>query len=334
MSALDRPDDAQEQLESEAVALVVRLTSGEATDLDREAVEGWRRRSSAHDQAFRKAERLWIGLEPLRGRVTGEGSASERRPDTLTRTTPLVRRRLWIRWGTIAATLTALAVTLTLTMGTFPVLFADARTGTGEQKTIPLDDGSQIHLNTRTAVSIHYSDHARHVDLLAGEAAFRVAMDAARPFIVRTDRGQVRVMGTDFIVQTIAKAVVVTVTEGIVEVSQASDAKPLAPPTLVRAGQRVQHDASGVGPVEAADLRIAGAWQRGLLIFEATPLTVVVEEINRYRHGHIMILSSKLANHRVSGAFDLQRLDSAVAAIERTLPGIAVHLTNRLVLLR
>jgi len=41
-----------------------------------------------------------------------------------------------------------------------------------------------------------------------------------------------------------------------------------------------------------------------------------------------------LARHPVSGVFDLQRLDSAVTTIARTLPVTTVRLTDRYVLLR
>jgi transmembrane sensor len=239
---------------------------------------------------------------------------------------------VWIRWGAIAASLAALAVTLALTSGTLPLLWADARTGVGEQRTFPLSDGSEILLNTQAAVAVHYSEHARLVDLLAGEAAFRVEQDAARPFLVQTNEGQVRAVGTEFIVHKTAEAVLVTVTEGIVEVSAYGG--HAAAPALVQAGQRVRYDPAGVGPVEPVDLRVATAWQRGKLIFEATPLTLVVEEVNRYRHGHIVMLNPKLAEHLVSGVFDLQRLDAAVTTIERTLPITATHFTDRLILFR
>lgn len=336
MSAAEPFEQEREQLEEEAVVWIVRLTSGGATDADRDALAVWRRRSPEHDQAFRKVERLWAGIQPLKARLSAAEAASERTgapvAATATAGTRRIRQPVWIRWGAIAASLAALAVTLALASGTFPLLWADARTGVGEQRTLPLDDGSEILLNTQAAISIHYSEQARLVDLLAGEAAFRVEKDAGRPFLVQTNEGQVRAVGTEFIVHKTAEAVLVTVTEGVVEVSVKGGLA--ASPTLVQAGQRIRYDPAGVGPVEPVDLRVATAWQRGKLIFEATPLTLVVDEMNRYRRGHIMVLNPKLAEHRVSGVFDLQRLDAAVSTIERTLPITATHFTDRLIFFR
>jgi transmembrane sensor len=218
------------------------------------------------------------------------------------------------------------------TSGVLPLLWADARTGIGEQRTFPLSDGSEIVLNTQAAVAVRYSDHTRRVDLLAGEAAFRVEKDAGRPFLVHTHDGQVRAVGTEFIVHKTAEAVLVTVTEGVVEVSTSRDRATV--PTLVQVGQRVRYNHSGVGSVEPVDLRVVTAWQRGKLIFEATPLTLVVEEINRYRRGHIVVINSQLAQRLVSGVFDLQRLDAAVTTIERTLPITSTHFTDCLILFR
>lgn len=327
MTASDGFGDEQERLEQEAVAWVVRLTSGEATDFDRQAVEAWRHLSPAHDQAYQKIERLWIGVEPLKHQLspTHDFPIEEK----MNRQS---RRRPWIQWGVLAASIAALAVTLAWTSGALPLFRADARTGTGEQLTFPLNDGSQILLNTQAAMSVHYSEDIRRIDLLAGEAAFRVAKDAARPFVVHTQDGQVRAVGTEFLVNKTEVAVIVTVTEGVVDVSAPGLHEDS--PTRVHAGQRVRYSSSGVSQVEPVDLRAVTAWQRGKLIFEATPLTTVVEEINRYRPGRVVLLSDSLAYHRVSGVFDLDRLDTAVTTIEQTLPVITVRLTNRFVLFR
>lgn len=334
MPASNRFDDQQERLEQDAVAWLVRLTSGTATDSDRCEAAAWRQLSPAHDQAFQKVERLWTGIEPLCGPVCNvEGIAAIGAPSPARPFFALNRREkgsLWIRRMAIAASVAALAVTLAVTTGALPPFWADARTGTGEQLALPLSDGSRIFLNTQAAVSIRYSKEIRQVDLLSGEASFQVAKDPARPFIVRTKSGRVRAVGTEFLVRETGNAVVVTVTEGVVEVIASGPGSP----TRVHAGQLARYGASGVSLVEPVDLRVATAWQRGKLIFEAEPLTTVVEEINRYRPGRVIVLGEALARHPVSGVFDLDRLDSAVTTIEQTLPVTTVRVTDRFVFFR
>lgn len=112
-----------------------------------------------------------------------------------------------------------------------------------------------------------------------------------------------------------------TVFEGVVEVHTTQDGQASGASVRVEAGQHRRYAPTfGVGPVERADLRLATAWQRGRLIFESAPLGTVIEEINRYRPGRIMLFSSGLSGHPVSGVFDLDRLDFAIATIEHTLP--------------
>lgn len=336
MPASNRVDDEQERLEQEAVAWLVRLTSGAATDSDRREAATWRQLSPEHDQAFQKVERLWTGIELLRGPVRNVeahaaiGATGPARP--LSNLNRREKGLLWIRRMAIAASVVVLAVTLAVTTGALPPLWADARTGTGEQLALPLSDGSRILLNTQAAVSIRYSKESRQVDLLAGEASFQVAKDSARPFIVHTKDGQVRAVGTEFLVRETGSAAVVTVTEGVVDVI--APGPEAGSPTRVHAGQLVRYGASGVSLVEPADLRVATAWQRGKLIFEAEPLATVVEEINRYRPGRVTLLGKALARHPVSGVFDLDRLDSAVTTIEQTLPVTTVRVTNRFVFFR
>jgi transmembrane sensor len=342
MSAPDFFHDEQECLESEAVTWVVRLTSGEATEGDAHAMAVWRRQSPAHEDAFQKTLLLWRGMEGLRQDLVGEEHLfpesvrlhPTRRAAGI-RSTHSVGLPAWTTWGAVAAALAAFAIMLTLQSGLVTRLQADYRTGTGEQATTTLEDGSVLQLNTQAAVAVHYTDTTRRVDLLDGEAVFRVMKDAARPFLVQAQNGQVRAVGTEFLVKKTTDGTLVTVLEGVVEVHTTQDGQASGASVRVEAGQHVRYGPTfGVGPVERADLRLATAWQRGKLIFESAPLGTVIEEINRYRPGRIVLLSSGLSGHPVSGVFDLDRLDSAVATIEHTLPVKSVRLTDRFVLFR
>lgn len=336
------PEDEQERLEQEAVNLVVRLASGEVTEADAHAVEAWRRRGPAYERAYGKARRLWIGLEGLRDDLAGSNRALAVRPVPAASSAlppqsfpPRAGRRRWGAWGAMAAMVAALAVTAGLQLGVSTRIMADYATGIGERFTIALADGSRLQLNTRAAAAVHYTDTVRLVELLDGEAAFRVEKNPARPFIVQAQGGEVRAVGTEFLVQKTAAGTLVTVVEGTVEVRAAPDGQAEGSTVLVAAGQRVRYSrAAGIGAVESADLRLATAWQRGKLIFESTPLAAVVDEINRYRPGRVAVLSETLARHPVSGVFDLDQLDAAVAAIQQTLPVTTVRLTDRFVWFR
>jgi transmembrane sensor len=323
---MNRPGESEihDQLDREAVAWLVRLTSGETTEEEVAEAQAWRARSPAHEQAFQGAERLWRGMEPLRGRVhalTDEEQAMS------------AWRTRW-RWGAAAAVLALVTLALLHRTETFTIWLADHRTATGQQQTLHLADGTVAHLNTDTALSVHYDAGVRRVALLAGEADFVVAKDPSRPFLIDAGGGTIEAVGTDFVVRRNGRRVTVTMLEGTTRVSYTGKPQQGEAAIPLHAAQRVAYSPdSGLGPVEPADLRLEAAWRRGKLIFEETPLSTVLDEINRYRPGRVWALREDLTALPVSGVFDLNLLDEALTTIQRTLRLKAVSLGGRWVFL-
>lgn len=122
-------------------------------------------------------------------------------------------------------------------------------TGIGEQRSIVLSDGSTIQLNTGSRVRVRYSDAERDVDLLEGQALFRVAKNHDRPFVVDTNGARVRAVGTEFDVYRKYGGTVVTVIEGKVAVL----GKPHALSTSAdSAGEAPSVPVSGIVPMRPA----------------------------------------------------------------------------------
>ncbi|MGC4097122.1 MAG: FecR family protein [Nitrospira sp.] len=325
MTHPEEPSD-REELDREAVAWLVRLTSGETTPTDETQVHLWRGRSPAHEQAFLKAERLWAGMEPLR----------ERLADLRTDQPPIPVRgwRTSLRWGAVAAALVLMTLGLVYRDDTFTIWLADHHTATGEQQTLRLSDGTIAHLNTNTALSVQFSGEARRVTLLTGEAVFQVAKELSRPFIVNAASGTIQAVGTEFVVRRQADHITVTMMEGTTRITYPEQSHQPSDVTSLHAAQQIHYGPNtGLSTAKQADLRLEAAWRRGKLIFEGTPLSTVLEEINRYRPGHIWTLRPELAALPVSGVFDLDRLDDAVTAIQRTLHIETVSVGHRWVFL-
>lgn len=319
--------DEREQLEEEAVRWIVRLTSGETTADDRAAAARWRKQSRSHEEAFHKAERLWQGLSPIRERLID----LDRHPASASRPAPQRERRL----GTsrrLVATVTmvvALALTFVFRADLLLPLRADHRTGTGERVVVTLPDGSLAHLNTNSAIAVQYGDDERRIALLGGEVDFAVTKDHARPFIVEAGGGKARAVGTEFIVRDRTDSISVAVVEGVVTASYSFRGQEQS--TRLEAAEQLQYGPEfGLSAVEPADIPRAAAWRRGKLMFESAPLAQAVAEINRHRRGRILLLNSALARHRVSGVFDLNRLDEAVQTIELSLNLHTIHLTSHI----
>jgi transmembrane sensor len=177
-------------------------------------------------------------------------------------------------------------------------------TGVGEQRSLTLGDGSMVTLDTRSRIRVRFSERERDIDLLEGQALFRVAKNDRQPFVVRSDVAAVRAVGTEFDVYRQRAGVTVTVLDGRVAVTSSSEQQRADDAVLVPAGQQVAVVGSAkVTPSAVADVAAATAWTQHRLIFESTPLSAVVEEFNRYNARRLVIAAPRLASFHVSGVF-------------------------------
>jgi transmembrane sensor len=310
-----RPRGVRETaLSDEAIEWLVRLGSGRSTAADAQAFVAWRRQDPEHEVAAREAEALLQALGDTRSAAAFRRASSTRSPDcAVFKDARRPRRRALL--GGAAAAAAALVLAPSIAPGPLTRLFADYATGIGERRRFTLPDGSNLHLNTASAVSMAYSATVRKLSLDMGEALFEVAKEPGRPFVVVAGPGETRAIGTAFTVRRDADDMSVTVTEGVVDVSCAD-----RPPVRVAAGQGIVYGPAGPGLPEPRDVDAASAWDRGKLIFNRRPLAEVVVELERYRVGRIVIADPSLGRLQVTGVFDLDDLESLLRTLEKTVP--------------
>ncbi|MFV3289042.1 FecR domain-containing protein [Pseudomonas sp. NY11955] len=194
-------------------------------------------------------------------------------------------------------------------------LMADVRTGVGEQRSLRLDDGSQLQLNTDTAVDVRYGAQWRALELLRGEILVQTASDAmSRPFIVHTGQGSVRALGTRFIVRCDNDLTRVCVLQQAVQVRSAHAVAAVR----VEAGQQLAFSAGKAGDVTPL-AAMADAWTRAMLIVDDWRLADVVGELQRYRPGYLGC-DEAVSELRLSGAFHLSDIDIVLENLTTTLP--------------
>lgn len=225
-------------------------------------------------------------------------------------------------------------------------------TGIAEQRSILLEDGSTIDLGARSKVRVSYSERARNLELLEGQALFKVAKDPARPFVVATNGVRVRAVGTQFDVHNKRSGTVVTVLEGSVALLR--DDRPAAggtpnlstsssvdasneprvgsdaasAPLTLAAGEQAIVDVQSNARVQSADLAAATAWTRRQFVFEATPLAEVADEFNRYNKRRLVVRDASLGDLRISGVFSAADTELFVRFL-RNRPEILVTETDR-----
>ncbi|WP_169800592.1 FecR family protein [Sphingobium cloacae] len=296
----------------------VRLHDEDATDADRAAHAGWLAADPRHGVAWAEVAQLWTALQGAAAPNVVVLPKARAVPPQPAR--PVQRRRFAM------AAAVALMVGSAGWMATHPGLFADERTGTGERRSLTLSDGSRVELATASALSVDFTDRERKVVLHDGEAFFSVAKDA-RPFRVQAADGVITDIGTAFDVKMAAETVHVSVTEGIVDIASGT-----GQPVRLMRGQSASYSPTGIGPRQTVDPANVGLWREGRLAFDNAPLPDVLRDLERYRHGRIVVMDKSLSRLTVSGMFDATRTDAALSTIERTLPVRLVRITRYLVL--
>lgn len=197
-----------------------------------------------------------------------------------------------------------------------PSYVLDIATGPGEMRAVALPDGTRVTLNFDSRLTVRYYPRRRNAELAGGEAFFKVAPDAHKPFTVDSGASQVRVVGTAFNLRSGPPQFVVKVLEGKVEV-RPDRRRADAPVLQLGAGAGVSVDAaSGRHTAVPAAADAVGDWRNGQLVFAQTPLAEVAAELARYLGKPVRVEGARLAALPVSG----MAITDAPAGFLRSLP--------------
>lgn len=188
-------------------------------------------------------------------------------------------------------------------------------TGRGEQRSVVLEDGSVVQLNTLSRIRVRFEKDHRVIDLDQGEAYFRVAHDATRPFDVRTPSAVVRAVGTAFNVYNRGDRVDIAVVEGRIRVTR--EEGPAAPALYLAANESAEVSArkSEVRKVTTAP-EASIAWMQRRLNFNGERVDAVIAEFNRYTDERVQIADPELAGLRISGTFDADDAETLITYLE------------------
>lgn len=174
--------------------------------------------------------------------------------------------------------------------GKSELVYNTLRTPAGGEFQVILSDGTKVWLNALSSLRYpeSFSDSVRKVEL-TGEGYFEVAKDAAHPFIVTTQKNEVRVLGTHFNVNAYPdnKETVVTLAEGSVRLNHSKTLKPGEEGTINQKGE-IQ--------TGTADLETALAWKDGQFVFKMTPLSDVMKQTANWYDASI-IYQNNITEH-------------------------------------
>jgi transmembrane sensor len=311
----------EEAFDREALDWFVRLQAGDAEPANMRAFRAWCDSDPRRAAAFGKVSDVWGASEFLRAadnvaRSTGFTTRKKSGRSTRTKVATAVVSCLALLW--CAASVPDLLIWLR----------ADYVTATGELRQIELPDGSSIVLNTDTAVSLDFGAGRRAVTLLKGEAYFDVAHDPARPFVVDGDYSRVTVTGTAFAVRLETEADDIVLSRGKVAVA------PIASPgdkTELQPGEAIDIGASAGASLRQVDTQTELAWVDGRIAFDNRPFREVLDQLQRYYPGRVIVVNTAVKDVLVSGNYRLDNPSVAIASLAEaagatvtSLPGVIV----------
>jgi transmembrane sensor len=229
--------------------------------------------------------------------------------------------RIW-RSAAAAATLAVLAA-IGLTSWYMAHQSTSYRSEVGQIRSVPLEDGSHVTLDTGSRIEVTVRADERRIDLIHGDAYFEVAKDPVRPFVVSVDRARVVAVGTQFYVERDDNGLIVLVTEGKIRLE-----RPAESPQEVPAGSEARLDATELRISHATDTEIQETlgWRNGYLLFRDTSLAEAVAKFNRYTHKKMLIEDPSIAGIRIGGHF---RLDDVQGFLWLLKSGFPINVDER-----
>lgn len=301
-----------QSIDARAREWFVRLDTDDASEADWLAFQDWLEADDRHRQAYDRVELLWITLDDApTSRIPANDYFARRRP-------------AWL------APVIGLAATVVVAIGAGS-LFIPAGVETYQADTAPrtleLADGSTIHLNRHSLMSVRLRKGRREVTLKDGEAAFDVAHDASRPFVITASGRTVEVLGTAFNVVNHDGRFSVGVSRGLVSVTPAGG----RPALRLGVGQRVEQHGEGLAVTSRIDPAAAASWREGVLVYRDAPLAEVGEDLSRYLNRPVTTAASA-QNLLFSGVLNvadeklvLQQLQElAPVRVDRTTSGVEI----------
>ncbi|MDR2038042.1 MAG: FecR domain-containing protein [Bacteroidales bacterium] len=286
--------------------------SDENKEIFRQYLEIWdNEKLMSHEDLISKWRQLDARLEPVKRTMPGKSH----------------RIRKYNRWITYAAVFigiifgTALWYVIDRGNNTEPVPSIVENQG-GVMKYV-LPDGSIVWLHAFSKLS--YSpvfDKEKRVVCLDGNAYFEVEKDESRPFIVHSGNIDVRVTGTEFMVESIPDThIAVTLVTGGVNVDTRNERGETVQQIRLFPGQQ-----AGINPytgsvnISAVDAGYYTEWKDGIYRFTDESLGNVIRQLS-FRYQLEIHLPAKLENKRITGRVTPQHtLEDILGNISEVYP--------------
>lgn len=188
----------------------------------------------------------------------------------------------------------------------------------GKHSTLLLSDGTRLWINAGSHVifPVTFEKNKREI-YIDGEVYLEVTRNEDSPFIVRTDRMRVKVLGTSFNVKSYSheKEDDVVLVTGSVRVKTGNGQEAGLSPN-----QRFSCTTEGVTNIQTVDVYDYICWKDGLLRYKSESLSTILERLSHY-YGKTIRWEPNVAKFKCSGKLDLKEdMEKVLNGLTKVIP--------------
>lgn len=290
------------------------------------------------------AFQAWLAADETHKRAYDAVSATADKIDAVLATEPVAheighrRPRVPVRPIAIAALSAAAALALFVISPLSPLgdeAGAVYATAPEQERLLRLSDGTTIEMAPGARLRASLEGDERRVRFEEGVALFNVAHDASRPFVVTTRFGDIRVLGTSFVVRLGPDGAITTVLSGRVE---ARREMLFSPDNSVAASADQEIELGGGAPIvsvlarDALDRRLV--WRERMVALDGQSLREAAAEVTRFSGVRFAFADTATAQVRLAGYVAGDDVEAFLGLLENNVGVSADRRADGVIVLR
>jgi transmembrane sensor len=233
--------------------------------------------------------------------VTGEGQIKRRFLKTILSYAGAMVLLILVTWFFIFKTASHSSVSQPLPLTTVQ----NYQSPLGQRQTISLPDGSTVILNSNSSISLNsdFNKEKREIRL-TGDAFFKVAKDAKKPFIVYSENIATTALGTEFYIhrrKDMTKGIQVDLLEGKVQLADIKTKTTDAAIILFPGESGISKEGSNLGKGLFDSLHLR-SWISGRISFNETPVLKALKQLENWYGIEINVKKKGLENRSISAS--------------------------------
>lgn len=175
-------------------------------------------------------------------------------------------------------------------------------------------DGSKVWLKQGASLSFpdKFNSDIRYAEL-KGEAYFEITKNSEWPFVIKTDKATIKVLGTEFNLNSNSKKFSISMVSGKVEVQSSFSNKP----TLLTKNHSLSIDSLNNVSVVEVDCYSHKAWTQGYFLFVNRTLPSILEQLSNWYEVDIKLLTNKYDQALFNGKYSINNgLDELIKTLQ------------------